>query len=541
MVAHVWAFPWLALLCGCAALFVALLRASLRSLFVPPRPGTLVLGVVWIAAIAALFALSERVGDTAGIDVVPARGVLLGALAGLVLTGLARSALAPRLAGLAVFGAATTALSAARLWLTHGEVSGLTAVAVSTAVTCLLLRVVPGLGEAPPGSPADSGLDETAADPRVDIAVLGSLYMATLAGGIEIGFTRAAQLNQMYWPDMTLLISGIVCLGLLVASAIARPSESPGQAAASDDETSTKSTGSGRRILAAAIPILLLLVSAQWLSKTLVLESTTIKVVAAGLFLWVLVPMMSLSGGTRGTGLGILVAVVAVGVAYNYWAGYGVALLLIAGWTAVSAIALSGLDLPADADSQPAENGPAGIRERAGDAWASSLPLLAFGLLMALRRLLVLQNDSFEGSTDSWGLLALASGACLPFLPAFTLPAVWTARRNGLAALGAVALLLVPLIAIAYLFATQSLANVFFGIALASLLTGVTALPAARRRAVLLNASAIGLFLLLLVPLAANWKEPTRRVKTELLAGLAVAAAVAQIAAARPRVRVQEA
>lgn len=605
MVAHVWAFPWLALLAGSAALLFACLHATLRSALAPPRPASIALGVVWGVIIAVLFLVSRHVGDTAGIDVIPARGVLLGALAGLALSTLSRSRLRREYGALAVFGVATVTLSAARLWLTHGEVSGLTAVALSAAATCLLLRVLPGIGAEV--EPESSG-----------IAITGPLYLATLAAGIELGFTRAEQLNQMYWPDLTLLWSGISCLSLLIASGIAttaRRRHAKAQAAAGGDPATNLpgDSGTGRlpylpaggvgvgvfaasgsasddrptvtltsvsglvRGAIAALPILILLASAWWASASLMSESTAIKILTVGCGLWIVVSLLgspaeppparepvlrpgtsffpdapepreneaalSDSGSKRSSGLAILLAVVAVAVAHNYWAGYGVALLLLGGWTAVAALSVSGFDAPVSRDRR-------GRRIAIGD---NALPLLSFGLVMALHRLLILQHDDFQGSTDSWGLLALAAGACLPFVSPFVLndrPPIpidekpktgsWLTIRDAAVALGATLALAVPVMAIGYLFATQSLANAFFGVALAALLTGVSSLTPPRRRLVLLNCGVVALFLLMLVPLASNWTEPTRRTKTELLAALAVAAVVAQVVATRPRTRLQE-
>jgi len=494
------------------------------------------LGLPWLLVMVALFIVARQVGDTAGVDVIPGRGIVLGAITGLALTVLSRKVDDPHKFPLAVFGIATVSLAAARLWLTHGEVSGLTAVALSAVVTAMMLRVLPDLG---------NGRESEA----VALPVVGSLYLATLAVTIELGFTRAEQLNQMYWPDITLLLSGIACLGFLVASALTRPTTDAG-----GDRSVVLN-----RMVGWAAPILLIFVCSIWLTKELIHEATAVKVLTAGFALWIFFPLLQNVSNTRLSsvsvqaesaagrsyaGIAILLTVVSVGVAYNYWAGYGVGLLAIGGWTSLMATGvrnsrLNGLPRPANEGPDLSESGTV----PGTPAWSDpgiGYELLAFALLIMVRRLLVLQNDGFDGSTDSWGLLALAAGACLPFALPFSLPASWPARRNALVTFGAVFLLAGTALSIAYLFATQSLANVSVGVALAMLLTAVTALSPSRRRIALLSGVSVGLLLLLIVPLAVNWKEPTRRAKTELLGGLAVVAVVAQIATARPR-RIQEA
>ena len=516
MAAHVWAFPWLALLFGGAALLFAFLGG--RPLLDGYRSRTLSavpLALSWAVVIAALYLVARQVGDAAGIDVIPARGILLGALAGLALAALSRKIDDPRKAPLAVFGIATVSLAAARLWLTHGEVSGLTAVALSAAVTALMLRALP-----------DPGMGAEGEAPSLPVA--GSLYLATLAATIELGFTRAEQLSQMYWPDVTLLLSGIACLGFLITSALTRP--------ALPDARRPVRPGAA---VGAIAPVALMLISGIWLTAALIHDTTAIKVLAAGLALWIFFPLLQAlatrepsAGDTQAqagpersyAGIAILLTVVAVGVSYNYWAGYGVGLLAIGGWTSLTAA--GAMDTRAK-------------RTAAADAGVG-YELLTFGLLIMVRRLLVLQNDGFDGATDSWGLLALAAGACLPFALPFALPLSWPARRSGLVSFGSVILLAGTTLSIAYLFATQSLANVCVGVALAMLLTAVTILSPARRRIALLSGASVGLFLLLIAPAAVGWKEPTRRAKTELLGGLAVVAVIAQIAAVRPR-RIQEA
>ena len=111
MAAHAWAFPWIALFCGCAALLVAFFRAPFRFLLTRPGPGSLALALVWLMTIVALFLVARHIGDVVGIDVIPPRGILMGALLGglLVLFGGRVSA---KVGVLAVFGIATAGLSA---------------------------------------------------------------------------------------------------------------------------------------------------------------------------------------------------------------------------------------------------------------------------------------------------------------------------------------------------------------------------------------------------------------------------------------------
>jgi hypothetical protein len=481
MATHLWVFPWLAMLCGIAALLVGLLRA--RPPLKPVRPGGTFVGrlVVWLIGIGVLFWTALQIGDKAGVDVIPARGILLGALAGAVIAIACggKPPESPWARPLATIGAATAFLAIGLLWLTHGEVSGLTAVAASAVLTVLCLRV-------------STGDDDGA-------ATAGALYLASVAAAIQLGYSRTEEVSDAYWPYLPLMLSGAICVGLLIASAL-------------------------RRRVPAAIALIVVLAAGAWaLNKLLVHDITVVKVIAVGLVGFAIIGGASLGkSGARSAMAPLLVGLVALVLAYTYWAGYGIALMALAGWSVTVALA----------SGSSKDRGPAD-----GLVASPALAVLAFALLVMLQRLISLQGpDSVSAvdPTDTWSLLALGFGAFLPQLAARWLAAPSEGATPSIPFLLGVILLIGAPPLVAFLFATHAAAEVVLGAGIGVLAIAAGPDPPPIRRSLFVSAAFAGLFLLLLLPISASWEEPTRRLRLEVLAGLAIAAVVVRLADRRP-------
>ena len=495
MDSHLWVLPWLSLIVGGATLAVALFH-FFRSTKVDNLPSNRIpisALVTWIVLVIAGIVLELKLGDLQSVDVIGARGFALGSIGGALLVWLTSQTAPPLLAGegaggrgrglpsLAIFGVALTELAIARLWLTHGEMTGLTAVAVGMALAVLCLSI-----------------DRFGAGPVP--AIDGAVLVSTLAVAMQMGFTRAEQISLAYWPDMPLLITSGIAVGLLVASAIGG------------------ADSSSRRRSASTLPVILACLAASICTRALLHEDTTLKLLAIGIaggaLLWLL--QRSAAGGV----LGLVMLFAGISVAYAYWAGYGIAILMIGGWSIYAM---------ADVISHTAPGDEVRTRNHV------LLGPLTIGLIVAAHRAITLQdggNLSSTDITDTWNLLAAGVGAVLPVaitpLPQLlSLPgkgeSLLAGWRMPYAIVRAALMVTVPTLLIAYLFATQASDALVIGAAFAiAAFTALQRLEAAQA----LGATLVAMFVLQSMPVIDQWKEPSRHLKVEILAVIALVAVV---------------
>ena len=453
---HFWLLPWLALFVGAAALALGLTvgRAARRA--APPTlPSSFY--AVWLASTLLLGLAMVRLGAS-GADFVAARGVVLGALGGWALCALTRRRSGPESAPL-VFGLGTVIVASARLWLTHGEVSGLTALAIGAALAVLCLGVAPALLD--PDAESEGGG-----------ATVGLLYLVCLAGAVLLGFGRAAARQQEFWADVPLLLGAVLSL----ASALTGRTRLP----------------AGLVPLGAALMLVLLplsRVAPSWRPLELVVLGAVVFGLLARLG-------RDNAGDRQQSAAGLLLLAAGSALAFALWSGYGLALLVLGGWL------VSGSALLSD------EGGRAG---RVGMGFAATL---------LVYRLATLQNGPAvhaSGPGDIWDLFAVSLGALLPLAAA-----EWAAgggdspRPVRWAALLQWAVVLVlPALLLDYIWQPRSVAGVLLGVAVGLLL--VAGQARLRQEAALLSGLLFSLILFQFLPLITHVNEPTRTVRVALV------------------------
>jgi hypothetical protein len=492
---HLWVLPWLPVIVGVVTLVVSLVNFFRTP---PPENPPLLTGripaiVTWIVLVIVAVVLELRLGSSLSVDVIGARGFLLGSVGGAGLVALCVRTV--RTPSLAIFGVALTELGVARLWLTHGEMSGLTAVALATglAVFCLnidgLSNETSGVGE------ANSGLN-----PAVVNCVSGVVLTAILALAMQMGFTRAEQIELECWPDIPLLIASSMAVGLLISSVFRQ-------------RGTTEASRHRWARLGSVFPGLGAALMALWCSHYLISENTPLKLLAMGALCGIILRFLYRpTSYSAGSVLGTVLLFAALTLAYSYWAGYGVTLFLLGIWCVYTGV----------------ENG--------SDSHRNLLGLLTAGLVVAIHRGITLQNgDNFSHTdiTDTWNMLAVGIGAVIPL--AVTMgdygASPKTPVNSVLSVLAPVAMLTAPVMLIAYLMATEASAALVVGVAIT-----LVALVALRRiqTVTILSATLLTLFVLQVMPLVAGWTEPSRHVRVEVLVGVAIVAIVLSLLP-RPR------
>ena len=468
MATHFWLLPWFAVFAGAASLVlgVAALRAPAHDAPAAPRglprfPRSLL--ALWLVAIAAATLGSLRAGAAAGVDVVAARGLLLGALGGAIIVFASRWAArsgpgaspAPLL-----FGLGTLLVTAGRLWLTHGEISGLVSLALGAALSVLCLGVAPALLPA-----AAVSEEHPAGTDAAYTSVLALLYVVCLAATAALGFTRASALRQVYWADLPLLLGGALSLGASAGAGLAR-------------------RAGGRRAARLVVPSLLAALVVIVPLCRMARSWRPAELLGLGILLFGLLALLSVTGrddasavaaepegvpdpppaDVLGPLVGFVLIVAGCAPAFGLWSGYGLGLYLLGGWFVAGALLLE----------------PGTARRGAATAGEALVPAAAFGFasVLLVYRLAILQSGPAvraSGPGDTWDLLAISLGALLP------LAAAEWARRDGLASWlpgWAVTLqwlisLLLPAAVLAYVWQPRSLAGVLLGAALGQLLSGL--------------------------------------------------------------------
>jgi hypothetical protein len=182
---------------------------------------------------------------------------------------------------------------------------------------------------------------------------------------------------------------------------------------------------------------------------------------------------------------------------------------------------------------------------------ATLLGPLAVAVIVAIHRAVTLQNsDNLSNTdiTDTWNLLAFGVGAILPLAtsmrPSITVETTDVPPTGAgtvtYAILRSVLILTAPTLLIAYLFATQASDALVIGAAIA-----IGALAAGRilEAFPVLSATLLSLFVLEVMPVITEWKEPSRHIKVEVLIAIAVVCVVLSLLPRRrqPVVEAEEA
>lgn len=483
MAAHYWLFPWIALAAGLAAVGVG---ASARGAGpsdanMPRLPRPLL--VLWLVVGVAATLGSLRTGAVAGFDVIAARGMLLGLLGGAGLVALCRRATVTGALAPLVLGWGTAMVAAGRLWLTHAEISGLTALALGVALSVLCLGLTPFLS-----SPTDQEEEGRVAW----ASTLGLLYALSLAAAVALGFTRADTLGDMFRADIPLLLGTALSLGAVVASGLERR-----------DVSTTP--------LASLFPLLAALIVLVPLSR-LTHSWRPLETLGLGMICFGLLRRLALRPDSPNTEtatsedalLGPLagsVLLVSGGtLAFALWSGYGLGLFVLGGWFVGGPMLLTH------------------HLERPGGLAAG----FAFGALLLLYRLTVLQDNVAVhaiGPGDTWDLLAISLGALLP------LAAAEWARQDGRAgplAPWAVTVqwlltLALPALILDYVWQPRSVAGVLLGAALGQLLSGASSEARGRFPAVALSGAVLGLVLFQFLPVLGHVDAPSRSIRVALV------------------------
>jgi len=453
MDSHYWLFPWLSLIASfISAVWAVFLgrRARTSDLPAPISPALI---VVWLITTALLIFGGLKLGDWAATDYIPARGIIAGAIGGCILAAVIRQRTNSDAAiTAAVFGFSTSLLCIARLWLTHGEVSGLIATVFSACVTLLCFVVVPEI--------------TIAAGRSLRLATLSAAYLTTLAAAVLLGLTRAESIGELYVADVMLIVGAAATVGLLIASSLERFG------------TVAKAIAVSVTALAVVIPLGHYVLQSQPFIGLVVLGSASVGLP--------LILSRKSENPEMPTYLGLFLLIASITVAFTLLSGYGLALLtlgvLITGGIAASA----GIVVP--------------------PSW------LSFGSLLLLYRLEILQNGSSVraiGPADMWDLLSIAIGIFLPgivesWITNSTLKNSWSTASLWLLAVCA------PAIVLDYIWQPRSLTGLFLGLAVGQISSND---PSNRPSINSLSSLLAALLLFLFLPGLDELTAPTRSVR----------------------------
>jgi hypothetical protein len=419
---------------------------------------------VWIAALAIMVACGLEIGSWASVDYVPARGVLAGALCGIIVAGIIRSkSTVPATQLAAVFGISTALICGCRLWLTHGEVSGLIAADFSYGVTLLCLAFAPTFE-------SDSTIES-----RLNVAAL--CYMTILTAAVLLGFTRASTLGDGYWADVPLMFGAALSIGLFIASTLTR-----------------------RGTTVKALAVIVVATAVLTPLAITVLHSLAILGLTALGMLVVAMPLIlivKLKNSALPDYLGFVLLIAGVTVAFTVMSGYGLAFFALG---VIVIVAVAGFQ-------------------------SSYYPVggIAFVALLLIYRLEVLQNGSSVraiGPGDMWDLLAISIGILLP-----SIVGAWIENSKRLDRAGTiiqwVLALSIPAVTLDYIWQPRSLTGLFLGLAVGQI-GAVKSDNAAQSDLLPFNSLLIGLLLFIFLPGLDTLTAPTRIIRISVIAVLSV-------------------
>jgi hypothetical protein len=487
MDAHYWLFPWLSLFASFSAAIGGVLLSRRPPDDVKRLPAISPwLIFVWLAAIVVMIAGGLKLGGWAIIDYIPARGVLAGALGGVVLSAVIRKQSANAAASsAAAFGFAVALICIARLWLTHGEVSGLMAAAFSAGATLLCFVAAPAVTDTNPSS--------------INLCTTIAVFITALVGGVLLGFTRADTLSAAFWADIPLMIGAALSVGLLFAAALNRFG------------AFAKSIAVAGTTLAVLIPLGIVVTH-----QLPVIGITVLGAIAAAL------PLAIVNKGANKSlpeGLGFILLIAGITVAFSLLSGYGLALYCL-GVLVVAAI------------SSTVKLDSTVMRVEMPIGWS------AFGVLLLVYRLEILQNGSSVraiGPGDIWDLTAIALGILAPRLVAGWVSG-YTPSRSWSTALQWLTAIVAPTLVLDYIWQPRTLTGLFLGLAVGQLF-GRTSDNKGDSEISGLTSVLAGLLLFLFLPGLDQLTAPTRNVRVICIVVLSVIVAI-KIIAHRPGRRI---
>jgi hypothetical protein len=474
MIHRIWLFPWIAML-GAAIAFLPSLRLLLKSSSVikVTAPRLIVLVVAFLVAGFACW----RLGLSNSTDYIPIRGLLLGLVTGILLAIVsARSGKLPTYVP-AASGLATIAVAFGRLWLTHGEPSGLIAMALGTVLVTVLL--VP---------------NDDLAEQACSRALTSTLLVTILCAFTVIGFTKATQTDLLYWADIPLLLSA----GFAIAAAV-------GSSASVHGKWLTAGIATG------AIGLIITTFFAQYVAHSRAMIGLT----GAGfVVVWLAATLIASDAHTKklAGGVGLLAVLCAAVLGFTLSSGYGIAIVALAGWYGASYL------YGQDREGQ--------------SSWPAALAALAFMAVLLVHRLTILGNSSSvrtAGPGDTWEVLTVGLGLLVPLLlaEAENRPA-WSSLLM-VAAIGATAW------AADYIWQPRPIAGLLLGAAISSLaVCGAGSVDRVRRVAGPALLLAICLYEFL--PLIEQLTTPTRnyRITAALICAAVLVAGSINASAAKP-------
>jgi hypothetical protein len=471
MDAHYWLFPWLSLVVSLAVAIGGLLlgRRSIDSNIRSPKISTGLI-VVWIAFVVFMIAAGLKLGNWATIDYIPARGILGGAVGGIILTLTCRwntTSSAARTTTL--FALATAMVSASRLWLTHGEVSGLSATAFSLGVTLLCFVAVTNVNQ---GASAASAI-------RKSVVIFA--YFAALAFTVLIGFSRAETLGDVFWADIPLMFGSAICVGLLIAASVERFG------------TWAKSVAVSAVTLAVICPL-----GVSIAHSLPVIGLTVLGAACIGL------PTLLIGRTVRkdlSIYLGYILLVAGITVAFTLLSGYGLGIFVLGGMTAAAIAESADIPLPV--------------------SW------LTFAAVLLIYRMEILQNGNSVdaiGPGDMWDLLAITLGVLVPRTIAswvfdYTPKLTWSTALQWLVAIS------IPTLLLDYVWQPRSLTGLFLGLAVGQL-AGVRLEKEGQQESAAITTLLVGVLLFLFLPGLEVLNAPTRTVRLVCVIALALLVAL---------------
>jgi hypothetical protein len=423
--------------------------------------------VLFVGVIAIATAALLKDGFVCGIDFIPARGLLLGAAAGVTVV-LLRRIIAPGPIAPSEISVLTLAVVASRLWLTHGEVSGFASLVIGLTVAIVCLQPAAGIAALAPQVIAAGAISLTAA----------------------VGFTRASVVTDSYWADIPLIVAAA---GVLLYSFVPR------------------TYGIAFRILLALVPSAIAFLLFWGVADTLAPAFALLLGIAVAAAAWGFDRARSASGEAPGLGAYVAVALTVAGATASFLlaAGYGIGLFALGGVIMV-----------------PVLQRPASARAIA----ALPIACLSFCVAFLAYRLAVLGTGEWvrsNGPGDIWDLIAIGLGVIGAVIVGSFLPAGPPAASQIWGRIEYLFAAIVPVEALAYLWQPRAFAGMFVGAALAPLLFVVSGTDEERsdsRGALPMTAVLIGAILLDIMPLLGDVAKPTREIRIALVVLLIVLA-----------------
>ncbi len=354
-----------------------------------------------VAALVLLVAVAAATLPAVGLVAAPAlqawgRGFAAGGIAALLAGLAARRSIDPadRLrapaGAAAISSAAVAAVAAAVLWMASAILDALAGIGAGWVVVSLVLYA-----GTRPGSMRGA---RASSDSSFWTVALGVGFVTTLSATVALGhFREAAGAQTTPWVASALVTGALVPVVLLIAGAVGRVAGGRGTA---------------RSVSLVVLACVLMAVVAAMVGTRTLHEPRFLAAAGIGLLLPLILTWL-IAEGERSSAApvtgdlplhGALAALVALGsgiAAFYALAGYGVGIMLTAGWLPLGLLIGWGLIAPAP---------------RSGDRL---MQLFLFGVLLLLYRLFVQRFQEDIGAaalTDHFAILSILVGAIMPSL-----------------------------------------------------------------------------------------------------------------------------